>query len=265
MLQRASAIGEGYTSVFQGPEAGLSFLRFGFIRLAAGGVAVRPADGYEKVLVPLSGTAAVRVGTERFDPVGGRPSVFAGPASAVYVPTGAGFEVEARTKLELAVCGARAEAALVPFAVTPDEVVRQRRGRPGFERTVHDIVTSRHEGRVQRIVVGETFNEPGQWSSYPPHKHDRDAPPEEVAMEEIYHYRVEPAQGFGIQARYHRGQGDDSAWVVRSGDSFAIADGFHPVAAAAGYRLYYLWFMAGDHGRTLVPWNDPDHAWALEG
>jgi 5-deoxy-glucuronate isomerase len=108
--------------------------------------------------------------------------------------------------------------------------------------------------------VGETFNEPGGWSSYPPHKHDRHDPPAEVALQEVYHFRLQPRQGFGIQRMYSPERGTDEVLVVEDGDTVLIPFGYHPVVAAPGYRLYYLWALAGE-GRDLRLREDPAHAW----
>ena len=112
-----------------------------------------------------------------------------------------------------------------------------------------------------RLIVGETLSPPGNWSSYPPHKHDRQAAPEEVALEEVYFYRLQPAGGFAVQIVY--GDDRESARIVRDGDVVTIASGYHPVVAAPGYALYYLWVLAGE-GRELVPYLDPGHAWVLD-
>ena len=113
-----------------------------------------------------------------------------------------------------------------------------------------------------RLVLGETINPPGNWSSAPPHKHDADDPPNEAELEEIYFFKVEPRQGFGIQRLYNK-RDFDVAYTLKDGDAVAIPEGYHPVVAGPGYRLYYLWFLAG-RGRRLHPRTDPDHAWVEE-
>jgi 5-deoxy-glucuronate isomerase len=110
--------------------------------------------------------------------------------------------------------------------------------------------------------VGETYNPPGLWSSYPPHKHDEHRPPEESKLEEVYHFRVKPSRGFGIQRVY--GQGLDETYAVQDRDTVVITRGFHPVASAPGYSLYYLWVLAGDE-RLMCPREDPEHAWISSG
>ena len=114
-------------------------------------------------------------------------------------------------------------------------------GIGNWSRTIRTILGSKQD--AGRLVLGETVNPPGNWSSYPPHKHDRQAPPDEVALEEVYYYRFKPRAGFGVQLLYD--DSDERAQIVRDGDVVAIPSGYHPVVAAPGYSLYYLWVLAG--------------------
>ena len=149
-----------------------------------------------------------------------------------------------------------------PQVVTPDQVVVHVRGTGDFKREVHDIIASNM--KAQRLVVGETFTPPGKWSSYPPHKHDVDDFPNEVRMEELYFFRIQPEKGFGVQVIYHSGDGSqEEAYLIRDGDAVLIESGYHPVVAAPGYAIYYLWVLAGEN-RVLAPRDDPDHAWVKE-
>jgi 5-deoxy-glucuronate isomerase len=108
--------------------------------------------------------------------------------------------------------------------------------------------------------VGETFNDPGGWSSYPPHKHDVHDPPRQALLQEVYYFRLDPPQGFGIQRLYSPERGLDMTFTVQDGDTVLIPYGYHPVVAGAGYRLYYLWALAGQ-GRSMYLQEDPDHVW----
>jgi 5-deoxy-glucuronate isomerase len=112
-----------------------------------------------------------------------------------------------------------------------------------------------------RLLAGETLNPAGNWSSSPPHKHDVHDPPRQARLEEIYLFRVDPRQGFGLQLSY-RTEPDaaDRAFAVADLDAATIPAGYHPVVAGPGYRLYYLWCLAGE-GRTLHWAPDPAHAW----
>ena len=104
------------------------------------------------------------------------------------------------------------------------------------------------------------MNRPGQWSSYPPHKHDTEIPGVETRLEEIYFYKVNPKQGFGYQRIYTGDRALDLAVTVENDDLVMIPKGYHPVAAAPGYSVYYLWALAGPE-RRMTPHDDPQHEW----
>jgi 5-deoxy-glucuronate isomerase len=98
------------------------------------------------------------------------------------------------------------------------------------------------------LIVGETLNPPGGWSSYPPHRHDH---------EELYLYRFAPASGFGVHVSYD--EETDEARIVRDGSIERITSGYHPVVAAPAAAMYYLWALAGDHA-TVDTRIDPLYA-----
>ena len=108
---------------------------------------------------------------------------------------------------------------------------------------VYNIVDDRCD--AEYLLVGETLNPPGNWSSSPPHKHEYNNLPEESDHEEIYFFKVDPEQGFGIQRLYTDDRELDEACVVENNDAVIISKGYHPVVAAPGYSLYYLWVLAG--------------------
>ena len=134
------------------------------------------------------------------------------------------------------------------------------RGKASYAREVHDIfVTDPH---ARRLMVGETFNPPGNWSSYPPHKHDEQRPGEEAELEEIYYFEIDGPNGFGYQRVFpSREGGSDVLAEVRSGDAVLVPDGWHgPSIAQPGHDMYYLNVMAGPGGTR--EWRicfHPDH------
>jgi 5-deoxy-glucuronate isomerase len=113
---------------------------------------------------------------------------------------------------------------------------------------------------ANHLIVGETFNRSGQWSSYPPHKHEQDVPGIESRQEELYFFRLNPEQGFGFMRVYTDDRSIDQPMVLEQNDLVVIPKGYHPVCAAPGYNLYYLWMLAGPT-RTLTMRDDPEHAW----
>jgi 5-deoxy-glucuronate isomerase len=199
---------------------------------------------------------------------GGRQSVFEAPGDTVYAPSGTGLRIEAAGDgpAQLAVASAAAQpSADAPPAriIGPGDQRIAEVGEGNWSRTVRTILGPEHT--AQRLLLGETINPPGNWSSYPPHRHDRANPPEEVDLEEVYLFRVDPPEGFGIQIRYELdGEREEEAFLVRNDDIAVIRRGFHPVAAPSGYTLYYLWVMAGE-GRVMKPYLDPAHAWVQSG
>lgn len=242
---------------------GPAYIGLGLLSLAGDDVHRATTKGEELVLVVLSGTCNVTAGGETFAAVGTRSDVFAGRAAAVYVPIDTAYSVAPAggQPVAVAVLAARAERRFSPFAVRPDEVVVAHRGALNWQRDVHDIVTGNADGRVDRIIVGETFAYPGQWSSYPSHKHDTHNPPHEGLFEEIYLFKVKPAGGFGVQIMYSDDLSLREAFMLKDGDAVFLPKGYHPVGAAPGCQLYYLWVMAGPHGRKLIPRDDPNLAW----
>ena len=224
-------------------------------RLAPGERATFAADaGDEAVLVLLVGE--VEWCGERAS----RTDVFDERASAVYLAPGTSVDVHTRAGTELALartvgCRLVASAGTAPVAVRPDGVVVHRRGRAGWQRDVHDVVAD--SVPAQCLIVGETFNEPGAWSSFPPHKHD--GADGEPALEEVYYFRFDRPSGFGFQGLYEA-DGAERAVFLRHGTVVGIPRGYHPVAAAPGYRLYYLWALVGSP-RQLAMHEDPAHRW----
>lgn len=264
LLKRYQDTGETYQRIVTQDNEDLKLLRFGLITLQPGQSVTENTGDAEAVFVLLQGTVDVTVKGEAFACLT-RRGVFLDKATAVYAPAGADYEVKnsGSNLVEVAVCKtpAPADGDFQPFVVSPEEIYSRKVGQDNWQREVHDIVVKNAEGRVHRIIVGETFNPPGNWSSYPPHKHDEYKPGEEACMEEVYHYRIDPDQGFGLQHRYAADGTVDETYAVRNRDTFLVPNAYHPVCAAAGYQLYYLWTMAGETDRIMIPNDDPTHAW----
>jgi len=251
-------LGRGYTEVLKPPTSGLRYITFGVVNLADGDTYSDATGSQEAVGVILGGKCAVKGSGFDWGVVGQRRNVFEGRATGFYLPIGTNFTLTASGPCSVALCKAPSELKSKPVLVPPDEVKVKVVGKHNWKRYVNDIVDTRIQ--AQRLVVGETFNPPGNWSSCPPHRHEVDNLPEEVCMEEVYHFKVAPSQGYGFQRIYTDNGSTDVAYVVKDGSTVAIPCGYHPVAAAPGYRLYYLWILAGAC-RVLQPRDDPQHAW----
>lgn len=216
-----------------------------------------PGD-LETVVVVLGGVVDVEANGELLGSAGGRASVFEGPGHAVYAPPGTRLRLKATTSAQLAIATAPAGGSSPAGArvIGPGDQRLADVGKGNWARTVRTILGPEHA--AGRLLLGETINPPGNWSSYPPHRHDRETPGEEVRLEEVYLFKVDPPEGFGVQIRYD--EAATEAFTVRDGDAAVIRTGYHPVVAAPGYSLYYLWVMAGE-GREMIPHFDPAHAW----
>jgi 5-deoxy-glucuronate isomerase len=244
---------EGWQLLQRRGERGAHELTSWRLRLPAGATERYESADEETVVILQEGRGTFGAGDETWDVA--REGVFAGRATAVYLPPGCAFTARAETPLEAILIATPAPAGGAPAIARPDDVVVNARGRGSYSREVHDIFV--RDPHVKRLMVGETFNPPGHWSSFPPHKHDgRNGEP---CLEEVYHYRVDPPQGFGHQMLYTN-DGESATHQVKDGDAVLLPYGYHPVSSPPGYRLYYLWGMAGVE-RQLALYEDPDHRW----
>jgi 5-deoxy-glucuronate isomerase len=211
----------------------------------------------EVALVPLGGRCRVEADGESWE-LGGREQVFAGMPWSLYLPRETDYRVEALGPLELAICGAYCERRREPVLVRPEDVEIEVRGAGNATRQINHIV--KPEFPAERLLVVEVFTPSGNWSSYPPHKHDEDRPPDEVVLEETYYYRTARPEAFAVQRLYSPQHGVDVTVTVRDGDVMLVPWGYHTTAAAHGYDLYYLNALAGDR-RSMAAADDPELAW----
>ena len=245
------------------PEsAGWRYVGFKVVRLAAGQVHDGGEEGREACLVILSGIVDVTAGEECFERIGGRADVFAGPATSAYVPAGTFYSIRAASDAEVAICTAPGGGNRRPRVIAPEDVRLETRGEGTNQRFVRNILDD--AGDAESLLVVEVITPGGHWSSYPPHKHDRDAWPQETFLEETYYHRLSPPQGFAFQRVYTDDRSIDETMAVEDGDVVQVPRGYHPVGAPHGYDLYYLNVMAGPR-RDWVFANDPAHEWIARG
>ena len=245
------------------PEsAGWRHVGFRAIRLAAGERESLSTDDRELCLVVLTGTVDVVVGGRTYAGLGSRDSVFdpVSPA-ALYVPPGEGVVIVARRAAEVALATAPSTGAHPVRRIDPESMARSVRGQGSNTRYVCDILPHTDPGADHLLVV-EVVTPAGHSSSYPPHKHDREALPEETSLEETYYHRIDPAQGFAFQRVYTDDRSLDEAMAVEDHDTVMVPRGYHPVVAPHGYSVYYFNVMAGPT-RHWVFKNDPAHEWML--
>lgn len=244
---------EGIQVLQQRGEAGAREISTRRVSLTAGAGVDLALAGEEAVLIVQQGQASLAAGGQTWNV--DRAGVFSQRATGLYLPPGMSLEIRASAPFEAVIFSTPAAHGGQPAVIGPDAVQVHARGRANYAREVHNIFVD--DPHVTRLMVGETFNPPGNWSSFPPHKHDgRDGEP---CLEEVYYYRVDPPQGFGQQLMY-TSDGECVTHSVRDGDTVLLPYGYHPVSSPPGYRLYYLWGMAGEQ-RKLALHEDPAHAW----
>ena len=242
-------------------SAGWEYVGFEVFKLKAGANLDDGTGGTEVCLVLLSGKADIATANEAWRNLGERSSVFDQQAPhAVYLPPDERFGFVAHTDVELAVCKAPAKGEYPARLIRPEDCQFETRGRDTNRRHVCNILFG--NANAERLLVCEVLTPGGNWSSYPPHKHDDDRGSEETQLEEIYYHRIDPPQGFAFQRVYNDDRSLDETMTVTDDDVVMVPEGYHPVGAPHGYDLYYLNVMAGPRRKWLFH-NDPDHEWII--
>jgi 5-deoxy-glucuronate isomerase len=240
---------------------GFEYLGFEARRLARGERFSGETKENELGLVVLGGRCSVESSRGSWPAIGGRTTVFDGMPHTLYLPLWTSFTLSAETGCELAFCYARADEEHPARLVTPEEVRVEIRGGANATRQINHILAP--EFPAHRLLIVEVFTPGGNWSSYPPHKHDVHNPPAEVDLEEIYYYRIDRPEGYAIQKVYSADRRIDETLTVRDGELVLVPEGYHPVVAAHGYNVYYLNALAGS-ARSMAASDDPAYAWVRE-
>ena len=223
---------------------------------------------FEAFVLPLSGSLSVRVDGEEFE-LDGRESVFSRVTDFVYVPRDAEVVLTSTTGAEVALPMARCTRRLEPKYGPAEDVPVEVRGAGPATRQVTNFGTPGVWDRADKLNACELITPGGNWSSYPPHKHD-EASDCEVVNEEVYYFRiagrdgVTPSrEGFGLHRTYTADGELNEDVAVRDGDVFLIPRGYHgPCVAAPGYPMYYLNVLAGPaEERSMAFCDDPAHGW----
>jgi 5-deoxy-glucuronate isomerase len=228
----------------------------------------------EVALVVMGGSIAVTSDRGWWTGVGERRDVFSGLPWALYLPRHTSCTVTAERDSEFAVALVPTEQDNQPRLVTPDDIEIEIRGGDNVTRQINNIIPPGFP--CQRLVVVEVYTPGGNWSSYPPHKHDvqKIGPHNgvvEADLEEVYFYKFDPPEGFAFQRIYtapesplHRaGYPIDAALLARNNDAVLVPEGYHPVSGAPGYTTYYLNVLAGSD-QSLANSEDPQYAWVKE-
>jgi 5-deoxy-glucuronate isomerase len=237
-------------------RANWNTIGFSVRRLIAGQYWQSDTLGEEAALVILGGRATIDWG-EGVREIGARKDVFSGYPHAVYLPSETAFEISALTDCEFADCRTPSTSRYAPRIIAPSDCREEIRGGGNCTRQIVDIM--RPEFPAEKLLICEVYTPSGNWSSYPPHKHDVHNPPAEVDLDEIYYYRISKPEGYAFQRLYDAAGTRDDTLTVSDGDLVLIKDGYHPVVAAHGYDVYYLNVLAGS-ARSMAASDDSRYA-----
>lgn len=238
-------------------QAGWEWMSFFVRRLSPCETYSSKTVGEEAAFVLLGGTCSVDWG-EGPTRIGGRRNVFDGLPYCLYLPTQQSVVFTAESACEIAECRVPSHAKHDAKLITPTDVVSSLRGGGNASRQIVDVIAPAFP--ADKLMVIEVYTPGGNWSSYPPHKHDVHNPPGEVDLDEIYYYRIAKPEGFAFQHLYSGKHGADQTLKLRDGDAVLVHSGYHPVVAGPGYDVYYLNFLAGS-SRALAVTEDADHVW----
>jgi len=216
----------------------------------------------EALLVLFGGRCSVTAGEVSFERIGKRANPFTGKPHAVYLPAGTAYTITAHGSLDAGICSAPSDLQAAPYVIEPGQVTANQMGAASFSRELRNILTASDQPELpaRRLIVGETLVPSGNWSTYPPHKHEVDDLPREAFHEELYYFRMDQPDGFGHTRHYSPERGYDTTYTIRDSTILMIPHGFHTTCSAPGYSNYFLWMLAGEH-RTQAVTLDPAHAW----
>ena len=257
------------------PElAGWDDIQFQLHRLDAQRSWTFTTGNHEMAIVLLSGRIRVESDRGRWSHIGERDSVFHGLPFALYLPRHTSLTVNAETACEYAVALAPTDQDHQPRLVTPGDIEIEIRGGDQATRQINNIIPPGFP--CHRLVVVEVYTPGGNWSSYPPHKHDIHKTDQkgnvlEADLEEVYFYKLDRPEGFAFQRIYtdsesplHRaGFPIDAVLLARNNDVVLVPEGYHPVSSPPGYTTYYLNVLAGS-AQSLANSEDPSYSWVKE-
>lgn len=250
------------------PEiAGWEHLSFAARKISIGSTWESYTGDNEMAVVLLGGQAKFSSDRLSWKKIGRRPDVFSGMPYTIYIPRDTHFSIEALSnELDLGYGWARSDQDHAMQLITPEMARIEIRGGGNVTRQINSIIAPGFD--CHRLVVVEVYTPSGNWSSYPPHKHDRHRCDEngnliEADLEEIYFYKIDKPKGFAYQ-RIYTGDGEiDELILVHDNMLVLSPEGYHPVVSAPGYTTYYLNFLAGS-AQSLTSSDDPDHSWVKQ-
>ncbi len=266
LIFKNTGLKSGYTLMVSPENSELKYIEFGRLFLPQKNDEYKGKTGSrEAVLTIFEGKCSIEIMTAdkelSYRSIGDRRDVFSGKPTMIYLPPDVEYRIVAESTVEIGISMAPSTSDSPPILVKPEEVVEASVGSWNWRRIVRTSIGE--NVKAQKLLVGETINPPGNWSSYPPHKHDKKSL-SEAPLEEVYFFKVKPPNGFGIQRIYTPPDDEDpfdEIFLIENNDAVVIPRGYHPVVAAPGYQLYYLWVLAGEERKYGAWSDDPNHSW----
>ncbi|MCA9766815.1 MAG: 5-deoxy-glucuronate isomerase [Carnobacterium sp.] len=217
----------------------------------------------EICIVALSGKYTISDGSQTFEEVGTRKTVFEKiPTDSVYIPCNKKVSIKCIEEGNIILCySPSTDINRETVLISAKDNSIEKRGHYNNNRLVHNILDDKSLISENLLVV-EVFTDSGNWSSYPPHKHDQNNLPEESFLEETYYHELNPKQGFVFQRIYTEDRLLDETMAIYNQDMVVVPKGYHPVSVPDGYDSYYLNIMAGPT-KTWKFNNEKDHEWII--
>ena len=251
-------------------SAGWDFISFQARRLNMGNKWSFNSSENELAIVILSGAISVNSNRGTWQSIE-RENVWTSAGTALYLPRRSEFTITAARDSEFAVTWVPTDEDHEPWLIQPQNVPISIRGGDNVSRQINDLLPP--GSPVHRLILVEVYTPSGNWSSYPPHKHDVHIEDEvgnlvEADLEEVYFYKIDKPEGYAYQRVYtdensplqQAGYPIDALVKAQNNCAVLIPEGYHPVVSAPGYTTYYLNVLAGS-AQSLANQDDPLHSW----
>lgn len=242
---------------------GLEYIELKLLSFETGGEYLEKLTDLEVCVVVLEGRVSVYSKDNEYKNIGTRSKLFEKiPTDSVYFSSGKIFKIVAEEEAKVVFCYAPSDKELPTRLIRAKDNQVEYRGRYQNKRMVHNILDDQNNISDKLIVV-EVYTDGGNWSSYPPHKHDENNLPKESFLEETYYHELNPKQGFVFQRVYTEDRQIDETMAVENENVVLVPKGYHPVSVPDGYDSYYLNIMAG----PIKKWkfhNDKAHEWLID-
>lgn len=259
-----SLSGQGVYQRILKEDAGWEYLNFEARIMKKDEKWIGHTGNHEYGIILLGGNYRAKTNRGNWETTNGRKDVFSGIAHTLYLPRNTSFELTAVTDwLDLGYGWCETDQDHPACFKPPEEAAIEIRGGDNATRQINSLLQPGFN--CHRLVAVEVYTPSGNWSSFPPHKHDTrkvdsEGKVTEASLQETYFYKIDKPQGFAIQHVYNDDRSLDEITVAKNNDVVMVPEGYHPVAAGHGYNVYYLNFLAGSD-QSLANTDDPDHKW----